>query len=79
VRESTPAEKDARVKKKIISWRHITLTYCSMLLLVGVQVGIIVFPGFMSIHAVIQVAIELLGGNRSHIYSHNELADKRRL
>ena len=57
MRERTPAEKDARVKKKIISWRYIILTYCSMLLLVGMQVGIIVFPGFMSIHAVIQVAI----------------------
>ena len=57
MRKKTPVEEDVRVKKKIMSWRHIALTYCAMLLLVGIQVGIIVFPGFMSIHTVIQIVI----------------------
>jgi len=57
MREKTPVEKDVHIKKKIMSWRHIALTYCAMLLLVGIQVGIIVFPGFLSMNQVIQVTI----------------------
>ena len=57
MRKRTPAKKDVRVRKKAISWKHAVLTYCAMLLLVGMQVGIIVFPGFESMNEVIQVTI----------------------
>jgi len=57
MRKRTPAKKDVRVRKKTISWKHAVLTYWAMLLLVGMQVGIIVFPGFESMNEVIQVTI----------------------
>jgi len=53
-------EKDDRVRKKAISWKQTVITYAVMLLLVGLQVGIIVFPGFLSINKFIQVAIVLI-------------------
>ena len=56
----TPAEMDARVKKKAISWKQTVITYAAMLLLVGFQVGIIVFPGFLSMNKFIQVAIVMI-------------------
>jgi len=52
-----PIKKDARVKKKTISWKQTVITYAVMLLLVGLQAGIIVFPGFLSMNAFIQIAI----------------------
>ena len=57
MRKRTPVKKDVRVRKKTISWKHAVLTYWAMLLLVGMQVGIIVFPGFESMNEVIQVTI----------------------
>lgn len=37
---------DGRVKRKTINWLHAAITYGVMLLLVGLQVGITVIPGF---------------------------------
>ena len=56
----TPTEKDARVRKKTMSWKQTVITYAAMLLLVGLQVGIIVFPGFISMNKFIQVAIVMI-------------------
>ena len=39
-------EKDKRVKKKIMGWKSFSITYGVMLLLVGIQVGLIVMPLF---------------------------------
>ena len=58
--KGTPAEKDARVKKKTMSWKQTVITYAAMLLLVGFQTGIIVFPGFQSMNAFIQTAIVMI-------------------
>jgi len=55
-----PIESDVRVKEKKISWKQTVLTYCMMLLLVGIQVGIIVFPGYRSMNEFIQVAIIMI-------------------
>jgi len=60
MRKRMSAEKDTRVRKKTISWKHAVLTYCAMLLLVGMQVGIIVIPGFGSMNEVIQVTIVMI-------------------
>ena len=54
------AERDVRVKEKKISWKQTVLTYCTMLLLVGIQVGIIIFPGYQSMSELIQVAIIMI-------------------
>lgn len=50
-------EGDARVKKKVMSWRKFALTYVTMLLLVGIQAGIIVLPAFSNLIPFIQVNI----------------------
>ena len=51
---------DIRVKRKITNWKHFVITYVVMLLLVGIQVGIIVLPGFMQLNAFAQVALVML-------------------
>lgn len=43
-KDASPA--DIRVKRKRIRWIHAVITYGVMLLLVGIQVGIIVIPAF---------------------------------
>lgn len=43
-----------------MSWQYVVLTYCLILLLVGIQVGIIVFPGYQSVSKVIQVAVVMI-------------------
>jgi len=53
-------EQDVRVKQKIVSGKSFALTYIVILLLVGIQVGIIVIPGFTETHPVIQVAAVML-------------------
>jgi len=53
-------ENDVRVKEKKIGWKQTVLTYCIILLLVGIQVGIIVFPGYRSMDDFIQVAIIMI-------------------
>jgi signal transduction histidine kinase len=55
-----PEETDARVKKKIMGWREFTITYTVLLLLVGIQVGIIVLPFFERIHAFFQINIVMV-------------------
>ena len=50
-------EADARIKKKIMGWKEFAITYVVMLLLVGVQVGLIVMPPFEYLHVFLQVGI----------------------
>ena len=49
-------DRDQRVTKKTLGWNHAIITYGIMLLLVGIQTGIVVFPGFQNINAFFQVA-----------------------
>lgn len=53
-------ETDARVKRRIMGWKHMAVTYGAMLLLVGFQTGIIVIPGFMSMNKAFQVTIVMI-------------------
>lgn len=48
---------DIRIKKRKLLSRHGFLTYTIMLLLVGIQVGIIVFPGFQLLDERLQIII----------------------
>lgn len=57
MRGKAPEEKDARVKRKIMGWKHMTFAYGVMLLLVGIQTGILVFPGFLTMNEILQVVI----------------------
>ena len=50
-------EADARVKKKVMGWKGFAISYSVMLLLVGIQTGIVVLPGFSTWGPVIQVAV----------------------
>ncbi|SHH02177.1 Signal transduction histidine kinase [Anaerosphaera aminiphila DSM 21120] len=50
-------EVDSRVKKKMLSWQRFAIIYIVMLLLVGVQMGIIVSPIFNNLNSYIQVTI----------------------
>jgi Signal transduction histidine kinase len=51
------ADRDIRVQRKIVGVKQFAVTYAVMMLLVGVQVGIIVFPGFIRMHEIFQVGI----------------------
>lgn len=51
------SETDVRIRKKPISWGAVIVTYVVMLLLVGIQVGIIIMPGFDRLGEVFQVAL----------------------
>lgn len=53
-------EEDSRVKRKIFSWPIFALTYVVMLMLVGIQMGIIIMPVFERHNAFIQVTIVML-------------------
>jgi len=53
-------EADVRVKRKIVSGRKFALTYVIMLLLVGIQMGIIIAPVFTRYHPVIHVCVIML-------------------
>jgi len=53
-------ETDPRIKKKILGWKGFFITFGVMLLLVGLQVGLIVMPGFFKIPVFFQVNIILL-------------------
>lgn len=46
---------DERVKKKIITWKEFVITYAVLLLLVGLQMGIIVLPFFQTINSFFHV------------------------
>lgn len=50
-------EEDVRVKRKIMSWREFAITYVTMLLLVGIQMGIIVLFSRYSISEFLEVTI----------------------
>ena len=50
-------EADGRVKKKVMGWRGFSISYSVMLLLVGMQTGIVVLPPFFTWSPVIQVAV----------------------
>jgi Signal transduction histidine kinase len=50
-------EADDRVKKKVMGWRGFAISYSVMLLLVGIQTGIIVFPGFSTWSPMVQVPL----------------------
>ena len=51
---------DIRVQRKTVGVKQFIITYVVMLLLVGVQVGIIIFPGFLSMHPFVQVSVVML-------------------
>jgi len=51
---------DPRIKKKIMSWKGFFITFGVVLLLVGIQVGLIVMPGFAGIPTFFQINIILL-------------------
>ena len=53
-------EKDERIKSKIMGWKHVALTYATMLLLVGLQAGIILLPIFSRLNEFARVAIVML-------------------
>lgn len=50
-------ETDLRVKKKPVGWRQFGITYSIMLLLVGIQMGILVLPAFQALNSLLQVGI----------------------
>ena len=53
-------ETDSRVKNKIMGWKGFAISYVVMLLLVGLQVGLIVMPIFERLHVFFQINIILL-------------------
>jgi len=55
-----PQPDDERVKRRPISWKEFAITYGIMLLLVGVQAGIVVFSIFKRFNPFIQVTAVML-------------------
>jgi len=55
-----PQQADSRVKRKIFSWKSFIVTYIVILLMVGIQVGLIISPPFTKLHPIIQVNIIML-------------------
>ena len=51
---------DPRVKKKIMGWKGFAITYAAMLLLVGIQVGLIVMPFFMKMLPFFQINLIMI-------------------
>ena len=58
--KETKTEVDSRVKKKIMTWREFMITYSVLLLLVGIQMGILVLPAFDKLIEFAQVAVIML-------------------
>ena len=54
---SGPPREDARVKRKVMGWKGFGISYSVMLLLVGIQTGLIVFPQFQGLRPIPQVII----------------------
>jgi len=52
-----PIEKDSRVKKKIMTWKSGLFTYLMILLLVGIQTGIVVLLGKMQVNETVWVVV----------------------
>ena len=53
-------EADGRIKRRVISGKEFVITYAVMLLLVGIQMGIIVAPVFERFNSFIQVTVVML-------------------
>ena len=53
-------EADPRVKKKMMGWKGFVLTYVVVLLLVGIQTGLVVIPAFHEIAPFFQINIIML-------------------
>jgi len=53
-------EKDRRIKRRVISGREFAITYVVMLLLVGIQAGIVVAPIFDRFNPFVQVFVVML-------------------
>lgn len=51
---------DSRVKKKVISWKDFAFTYVIMLLVVGIQMGIIIAPIFEQCNSFVRVTVIML-------------------
>ena len=60
MKKSMSVERDPRVKTKNLGWNHGMITYGIMLLLVGFQTGIVVFPGFLDMDTIFQVGSIML-------------------
>ena len=50
-------DEDIRVKRKVVNWQEFILTYAVLLLLVGIQMGIVIAPVFERQNPFIQVAV----------------------
>jgi len=57
MKKETTVDSDIRVKKRIMGWKHTVFTYLLILLLVGIQTGIVVIPGFMQISEAARVIV----------------------
>jgi len=55
-----PREEDARIKRRVISAKEFAITYVVMLLLVGIQAGIVVAPVFEYFNPFVQVFVVML-------------------
>lgn len=53
-------QKDSRIQRKIMTWKHIAITYAAILMLVGLQSGLVIFPGFQSTKEAFQVAVIMI-------------------
>jgi len=51
---------DPRVKKKVLGWKSFVLTYFVILLLVGIQTGLVVMPIFFKLSPVFQINIIMI-------------------
>jgi Signal transduction histidine kinase len=60
MRRKEKHEADPRVKRKILGWKSFALTYSILLLLVGIQVGLIVVPFFSKMSVFLQINTILL-------------------
>ena len=59
-RKKIAIEADPRIKNKIVTWREFALTYVVLLLLVGLQMGIIIAPIFERFNPFVQVIVVML-------------------
>lgn len=56
-KKKTQPEEDERVHQKTLSWKGVFFSYLMMLLLVGIQTGIIISPVFNALHSIAKVVI----------------------
>ena len=60
MRKKMPPEADLRIKKRITGWKQMLATYGAILFLVGMQMGIIQFPGYDRLNEITKVIIVML-------------------